>query len=1301
MKNSKMKLAIRFFSLMLVLVMVFASAVPMTVSAASTTAETSQTVEIKVGETKTLRVSALSVKWESSDEAVVTVSERGVIKGVSVGTATVTASYKSFWGIFTGKTSEKQFQVTVKEGTEVPDAPTGGNQVKVGETLKLTVSKSGTTTWKSSDEAVATVSGDGVVTGVSEGTVTITATTKSGGYKFWFFTWGGTTTTTKFEVEVVAGDGPVEPDNPVNPDDPTVDPDDPTVEPDNPDDPTVDPENPDASTEDTITEEDMQVDNDDDGLSDGIEEFLGTDKTKDDTDEDGLSDELEVAIGTDPAMEDSDNDGILDGEEDQDGDGLTNLNELDLGTDPVEDDTDHDGLNDYDEIYTYKTQPLNKDTDNDGAYDGWETAHGYDPLSFNDSFDVENSTSTDEVTAGVSLKATGDQVATLAVEEVEDNPLLDTSLPGYIGAAFDFSIDGAFEEAVISFTFDESYLSDSTFDPVIYYFNEETQCLEELDTTVEGNVASATVTHFSTYILLNRRDFDLVWSTEIKPPITDEEGKAASIDVAFVIDCSGSMSSYSRMKTAKEALETFLNALGEKDRAALVKFTSSATKLSDLTTDKSSVKTLVNSLSASGQTAMYTGLDMAIDMLSDKTQTYGYKMIIALSDGKDEPSTTYDGHYASLVEQAKANNIVVYTIGAGTSVETSILTQVAANTGGAYYAAAVTSGITDAFTEIKGDTVDLTTDSNNDGISDYFTEKLCDGSLKLGTGMNNPFYEYGAEYDDIQMDLDGDYDNDGLLNGQELVVKYVESLNRVYVWLMSDPTSADTDYDGIDDNEESEKNTNNNKFKADVSYMTSDTEYSFDAEFNVDYRLFFKDNTKFQKKLAVLASLYSLDMYEEKSIGGKQGYGYITLTSGANGTTKGNNGVAFGELFGLNDCVNINETEFVSPYGRVDSKGNHVDYDDIAEAFIGHRLVSYKGEQREIIFLAVRGTNGTQAEWASNFDIGSDTQAYYDKTGEHPDWLNKKNHKGFDVTANRIITAFNQYVADLEAKGKMDPSIPRSIFITGHSRGAGIANLLGAHFEKEANYKSYTYTMASPYTTTDTNAESYNTIFNIRNKDDLVTYLPLYDWGFRKYGETLTISIEDKYEDTDPIGNAKGTFEYLFGKDYNSNGYVDDAEDAFKEMTSGRDSYYVLDTKSGDGVVMDGFVRYGDSDVEFKAMLDAGKLINTPHDYSDVKKNQLVVGYTLEVTYCPAYAAQLVSNLASADEINERYPDYGLFTWLGVDLKGVYSNARKQFAIASGKVSVAGVGPGGMECPHIPGSYYLISTNTAYDNYAK
>ena len=46
-------------------------------------------------------------------------------------------------------------------------------------------------------------------------------------------------------------------------------------------------------------------------------------------------------------------------------------------------------------------------------------------------------------------------------------------------------------------------------------------------------------------------------------------------------------------------------------------------------------------------------------------------MIIILSDGSDVPSTSYNSKYAPLVKRAVENDIVVYTIGAGTSVSTS------------------------------------------------------------------------------------------------------------------------------------------------------------------------------------------------------------------------------------------------------------------------------------------------------------------------------------------------------------------------------------------------------------------------------------------------------------------------------------------------------------------------------------------------------------------------------------------------------------------------------------------------------
>ncbi|MBU4360326.1 thrombospondin type 3 repeat-containing protein [Candidatus Parcubacteria bacterium] len=67
-------------------------------------------------------------------------------------------------------------------------------------------------------------------------------------------------------------------------------------------------------------------------------------------------------------------------EKDSDGDGLTDNIENELGTDPQKFDTDNDGLNDFEEIQIYFSDPLNPDTDGDSYLDGEEVENNYSPL---------------------------------------------------------------------------------------------------------------------------------------------------------------------------------------------------------------------------------------------------------------------------------------------------------------------------------------------------------------------------------------------------------------------------------------------------------------------------------------------------------------------------------------------------------------------------------------------------------------------------------------------------------------------------------------------------------------------------------------------------------------------------------------------------------------------------------------------------------------------------------------------------------------------------------------------------------
>ena len=125
-----------------------------------------------------------TVEWESDDESVATVSSAGVVSGVATGTAKITAKSSDDASI------KAECVVTVT----APIAVTGVSLNKdamdlyFGDTETLVANfapanaTNKTVTWESDDTSVATVSSDGLVTAVGEGTCTITVTTDDGGF---------------------------------------------------------------------------------------------------------------------------------------------------------------------------------------------------------------------------------------------------------------------------------------------------------------------------------------------------------------------------------------------------------------------------------------------------------------------------------------------------------------------------------------------------------------------------------------------------------------------------------------------------------------------------------------------------------------------------------------------------------------------------------------------------------------------------------------------------------------------------------------------------------------------------------------------------------------------------------------------------------------------------------------------------------------------------------------------------------------------------------------------------------------
>ena len=208
-------------------------------------------------------------------------------------------------------------------------------------------------------------------------------------------------------------------------------------------------------------------------------------------------------------------------------------------------------------------------------------------------------------------------------------------------------------------------------------------------------------------------------------------------------------------------------------------------------------------------------------------------------------------------------------------------------------------------------------------------------------------------------------------------------------------------------------------------------------------------------------------------------------------------------------------------------KATYEDNDFVAFS-IGYKKVSLNGETYNAYVVPIRGTTGND-EWLSNFKLGAAGDSY---------------HYGFKKAADGVLST-------LRSKIKTKNNI---FLITGHSRGAAVANIVAGELTIDKDLASanhifgYTYACPAVKIGADTTLDN---VININNPGDAIPELPLADWGYQRYGKSLSLSTDKKFYD-----NMKVQYKNALGREYagilNTDSYVA----TLKTIAGTRDAYF-------------------------------------------------------------------------------------------------------------------------------------------------
>lgn len=297
----------------------------------------------------------------------------------------------------------------------------------------------------------------------------------------------------------------------------------------------------------------------------------------------------------------------------------------------------------------------------------------------------------------------------------------------------------------------------------------------------------------------------------------------------------------------------------------------------------------------------------------------------------------------------------------------------------------------------------------------------------------------------------------------------------------------------------------------------------------------------------------------------------------------------------LLEKLGYTDVRFIETYKQ---KQYAADTNDSATFLIGYKNVD---EEFDSYIIVMRGCFSI-GERLSAFDLGCDSESYTALTGEHGEWTNRNRFKSYDIAAERAKEFIGAYMEEHGSENRED-----AVLLTGHSRGASLAGIIGADFENDETIKSYTYTFNSTPVTTDSDAKKYKTVFNLFDENDYyINPFPFADEHFMRYGRDISINISKCGTIRKKISSIKGRDDYAclspsVKKEYDS---------IFAERFSGRASLYEMKSAA------ETYNSYEEASArleELKAFI-SGLAVSDFCKVSDISESS--GKYEIDISYC-------------------------------------------------------------------------------------